>query len=71
MTMSACCNHDAQIAGTTQSERGIINIHMMARYSTTTIAIDDNWRTLVGAPIIIARKVPWEANGDDEMVNGK
>jgi hypothetical protein len=37
---SARCNHDAQISGTTHSERWTINV--IAGYSTTTIAMDDD-----------------------------
>jgi hypothetical protein len=38
--MSARCNHDAQIAGTTQSKRWTINV--IAQYSAATTAIDDD-----------------------------
>ncbi len=40
-------------------------INVIARYSATAIAIDENCHALVRAPIVIARKVPWKDGNDD------
>ena len=40
-------------------------INVIAQFSATTIAIDDDWHAIDGAPAVIARKVPWKDGGDD------
>ena len=60
---SARCDRDVQITGTARSERWTINV--IAQYSATNIAIDDDWHALVSAPVVIAIKVPWKDGRDD------
>ena len=36
-----------------------------AKMTMVTEADDDNVGNLVGAPVVVARKVPWKDGGDD------